>query len=185
MKRLLICGITFLIVILFTSCDDDWAPYTNVNYDVEYELKGDIFQLSEIEPELFTLVCEYDDNVKLTYAEFEFTDKNNGVAEYQFFREYKIGSKYYGVLITLYADINNKTVYRLNYEEGIGKRVRGYINNIKRADENAYDIYVSGLEEINPELKNDMSYACVLYYNDGIIFNCYDKNNAVILHSEL
>ena len=185
MKRLLFCGITFLIVILFTSCDDDWAPHTNVNYDINYQLNGDIFQLSEIESELFSLVCEYDDNVKLTYAEFEFKTKNYGVAKFEFFREYKIGTKYYGVLITLYADINNKTVYRLNYEEGIGKRVRGYINNIKRADENAYDIYVSGLEEINPELKNDMSYACVFYYNDGIIFNCYDKNNAVILHSKL
>ena len=185
MKRLLFCGITILIIILSTSCGDDWEPYTNVNYDINYQLNGDIFQLSEIESELFSLVCEYDDNVKLTYAEFEFKTKNYGVAEFEFFREYKIGTKYYGVLITLYANLYTKTVYKLNYKEGRGNVVRGNISRIGRADENAYDIYISGLDEITPDIRNDISYACVLYYNDGIIFNCYDKNNAVILHSEL
>ena len=185
MKRLLFCGITFLIVILSTSCDDDWEPYTNVNYDINYQLNGDIFQLSEIESELFSLVCEYDDNVKLTYAEFEFKTKNYGVAEFEFFREYKIGTKYYGVLITLYANLYTKTVYKLNYEEGRGNVVRGNISRIGRADDNAYDVYVQGMNEITPDVRNNMSYAWVIYYNDGIIFNCCDKNGAVILHSEL
>lgn len=40
------------------------------------------------------------------------------------------GSTYYSVVITLYANLSNGIIYKVNYEEGHGKRVRGYSNNI-------------------------------------------------------
>ena len=89
------------------------------------------------------------------------------------------------MLITLYANLYTKTVYKLRYEEGRANVLGGYISRIGRADENAYDVYVQGMNEITPGVRNNMSYACVIYYNDGIIFNCCEKNGAVILHSEL
>lgn len=74
----------------FSACkDDDWATYKNVNYELCTKIEGNIFLISEIESELLSVISKYDNDVKLTYAQYIFEDENNGVVEFQFFREYK------------------------------------------------------------------------------------------------
>lgn len=185
MKRFLSCALAFFILLLLTSCTDDWMPYENTEYDINYKIEGDIFVISEIESELLELVAEYDDKVKLTFVQYQFESETSDTAEFQFFRDYVTNGKYYSVLITLFANVDDSIIYRVNYEEGISKRVTGYRNAIVRNDENAYDIYSSYLSDIALEKRSDLLYSNVLFYDDNVFVCHYDKNNKLISRSEL
>lgn len=185
MKRFLSCLILFFILFLITSCTDDWMPYENTEYGINYEVEGDIFLISEIESELLELVSEYDDNVKLTFVQYQFESETSGTVEFQFFRDYETNGKYYSVLITLFANIDDSIIYKVNYEEGISKRVNGYRNPIIRNNENAYDIYSLYLSDIALEEISGLSYSDVLFYDDNVVVCHYDKNNKLISRSEM
>ena len=72
MKRLLSCALSFLFLLLLTSCTDDWMPYENTEYDINQKVKGNIFLISEIESELLELAAEYDNDAKLTFVQYKF-----------------------------------------------------------------------------------------------------------------
>lgn len=184
MKKLLSCALSFLILLLLTSCTDDWMPYENTEYDINCEVKGNIFLISEIETELLELVAEYDNDAKLTFVQYKFESETSGTAEFQFFREYEINGKYYSVLITLFANIDDSIIYKVSYEEGISKRVTGYRNAIIRNNENAYDIYSSYLYNTALEERKDLLYSTVLFYGDNVVVCNYDENNNLISRSE-
>ncbi len=185
MKRLLSCALSFLFLLLLTSCTDDWMPYENTEYDINQKVKGNIFLISEIESELLELAAEYDNDAKLTFVQYKFESETSGTAEFQFFREYEKNGKYYSVLITLFANIDDSIIYKVCYEEGISKRVTGYRNAIIRNDEDAYDIYTSYLNNTDLEERNDLLYSTVLFYDDNVVVCNYDENNDLISRSEL
>lgn len=185
MKRFLSYTLSFFILLLLTSCTDDWMPYENTEYCINYEVEGDIFLISEIESELLELVAEYDDDVKLTFVQYQFESETSGTVEFQFFRDYETNGKYYSVLITLFANIDDNIIYKVNYEEGTSKRVTGYRNAIIRNNENAYNIYSSYLYDIALEERSGLFYSNVLFYDDNVVVCHYDKNNKLISRSEL
>lgn len=185
MKRVIFCVLTIFLLQLLTSCSDkdDWIPYKNETYNVYYKIEGNIFLISDIESELSTLVEEYADDVKLTFVQYQFNNETTGTAEFQFFKEYNTKGKYYSVIITLLADINDGVIYKLNYEEGISKRVRGYRNSISRNNENAYNVYISNLYNVKLD-KKELEYSNVIFLNENIIVCHYDKYNNLILRTE-
>ena len=185
MEKILSCMLSFFILLLLTSCTDDWMPYENTDYSVHYKVEGNIFVISEIESELLKLAAEYDDDVTLTFVRYQFESETSGTAEFQFFREYETDGKYYSILITIFANIDDSIIYKVNYEEGISKRVAGYRNAIIRKNENAYNIYVSSLYDIALAERNDLSYSEVLYYGDNVVVCHFSKNNELISRSEL
>lgn len=180
MKKTILFIVLVFYIFSFSACkDDDWATYKNVNYELCTKIEGNIFLISEIESELLSVISMYDNDVKLTYAQYIFEDENNGVVEFQFFREYKKGSTYYSVVITLYANLSNGIIYKVNYEEGHGKRVRGYSNNILKKDENAFDIYQSSLNNsiIN---YNTVEYTKIQYQNNEVSVYLYSYEGELL-----
>lgn len=187
MKRVIFCVLSLILLHLLTSCSDkdDWIPYKNDEYNVYYKVEGNIFLISEIESELSTLVEEYADDVDLTFVQYQFNNETTGTVEFQFFKEYETKGKYYSVIITLLASIDDGVIYKLNYEEGISKRLTGYRNSIIRNNENAYNIYISNLYNIKLEDRKELKYSNVIFLNENIIVCYYDKNNNLILRTKL
>ena len=117
----LVVIIVFSCTLLFGCDDDDFAPYTNIDYDVSIHLKSNIFVISEAKPELSQIVAEYAKDIPLTYVHYEIYG-TKGTAEFQFFGGYENGENR-ATCIILYMDINTNNVTKINYEEGHGKRM--------------------------------------------------------------
>lgn len=133
--------IVFSCTLLFGCDDDDFAPYTNIDYDVSIHLKSNIFVISEAKQELSQIVAEYAKDIPLTYVHYEIYG-TKGTAEFQFFGGYENGENR-ATCITLYVDINTNNVIKINYEDGHGKRMSSVgSREIKQtANINIMDVY--------------------------------------------
>ena len=182
MKRFLSYTLSFFILLLLTSCTDDWMPYENTEYCINYEVEGDIFLISEIESELLELVAEYDDDVKLTFVQYQFESETSGTVEFQFFRDYETNGKYYSVLITLFANIDDNIIYKVNYEEGTSKRVTGYRNAIIRNNENAYNIktILKAFSETYDLLDDEQKRSLISFLIKDIQIYPKDENESIL-----
>lgn len=139
--------LTVIIVffcILLSGCDDDFAPYTNIDYDVSIHLKSNIFVISEAKQELSRIVDEYAKDMPLTYVHYEIYNTTKGTVEFQFFGGYENGENR-ATCITLYVDINTNNITKINYEDGHGKRMSSIgSHEIKQtANINTMDVYNS------------------------------------------
>ena len=64
----IVVGIFFYKLIIN---NDDFAPYTNKEYNDSYELKNDIYNLPLTKYELTEIAQKYENGVKLTYAQYK------------------------------------------------------------------------------------------------------------------
>ena len=136
----LIAIIVFSCTLLFGCDNDDFAPYTNIDYDVSIHLKSNIFVISEARQELTQIVAEYAKDMPLTGAEYEIYN-TKGTIEFQFFRFYTNGENR-AILITLFVDLSTNSVTKINYEDGHAKRVSGPVYEIKQTENiNFLDVY--------------------------------------------
>lgn len=156
MKKVFIgIGITIIILLLLVIVgiymiikdNPDFAPYKSKKYNIDYDIKSDIYNLSEIKDEMTSLANKYEKEIKLTRIEYEIENKDNGTARFEFYKsDYNGKNKACSILIE--ADILTKKVKNILYEKGHGKRISGYSNEIvTNLDKNI-------LEYIDDEEKN-------------------------------
>lgn len=182
MKKLGLYGLIIMLMVLsLSACGDDWYEYKDTDYDVSVKLEGDVFCISAIESELLAAANEYDDDVKLTYAKYTLEDNSNGIAEFQFFREYEKSETSFGVVITLYVNLSDKSVYKVNYTEGQSKRVRGYINDIKHKNVSASEVYDYAIEKTSLN-EDEYQYIVAVYCNDSIDISYFTKEMSSVGH---
>lgn len=127
---ILVIFIIILSIIIYTFIEnnDDFAPYISKEYDKVYDIHSDIYDLSEIKSELTEISQEYEEGLKLTFAQYDI-EENNNIAEFQFYKDDYNGQNK-ACLLTINIDIDAKKTTKIKYEKGHGKRVNGYSNEI-------------------------------------------------------
>lgn len=133
-KKVSIIIIVILIIILsiifnnFIENNDDFAPHINKEYDKAYDIQSDIYNILEVKSELTKIAEEYEEGLKLTFAQYDI-EENNKVAEFQFYKDNYDGQNK-ACLLTINIDIGAKKTTKIKYEKGHGKIVKGYYNEI-------------------------------------------------------
>ena len=137
-KKVSIAIIVSFIIILsiifynFTKNNDDFAPYINKEYDKVYDIHSDIYDLSEIKRELTEIAQEYEEGLKLTFAQYDI-EESNKKAQFQFYKNNYDGQNK-ACLLTINIDIDENKTTKIKYEKGHGKRVNGYSNEINSSE---------------------------------------------------
>ena len=124
---IIILGI-ILYMFLGDTDNDDFAPYINKEYDKVYDIHSDIYDLSEIKRELTEIAQEYEEGLKLTFAQYDI-EESNKKAQFQFYKNNYDGQNK-ACLLTINIDIDENKTTKIKYEKGHGKRVNGYSNEI-------------------------------------------------------
>ena len=129
--------VSFIIIIPiifynFTKDNDDFAPYINKEYDKVYDIHSDIYDLSEIKRELTEIAQEYEEGLKLTFAQYDI-EESNKKAQFQFYKNNYDGQNK-ACLLTINIDIDENKTTKIKYEKGHGKRVNGYSNEINSSE---------------------------------------------------
>ena len=165
---------------LLSSCTDDFAPYKNTDYEISKYITGDIFVISDIEKSITAIANEYVNDAELSYVEYTLYDEKDGDALFQYKKSYKKNDDGYTTLLNIYIDISTKTAYKVEYTDGISKRVSGFIGSyIGQSNHNALDIYHDLLGSYDDEF-NELKCIKVIYSNDSVIGNCFDSENSLI-----
>lgn len=108
--------------------DDDWAPYTEKKFDTAYDIKSDVFNLSQLKEETTDIAQKYEKDVKLTEAHYYLEDNNNGLITLEFYRDFPPKNK--ACTIDMKIDIATKKIYSIRYRKGHGKTINGCENEI-------------------------------------------------------
>lgn len=136
--------------------DDDWAPYTEKEFDTTYNISSDVFNLSQLKEEATDIAQIYEKDVKLTEAEYYLEDTNNGLIILEFYKDFPPKNK--ACRIEMKLDIVTKKIYSIRYIKGHGKGVSGFENEI-----------VDTLDtDILPYLSNDDQKVYVMVTNFGV-----------------
>ena len=124
----------------------DFAPYTAKSFDEVYEIKSDIYNLSEIKSEMTEIAQKYEEDIKLTYIRYDLEKNEKGTVRFEFYRPNPKG-KNEATIIVIKVDLQTRKTIKISYEKGHGKRVIGYSNEIvNRLDEYILD-YIDDNEE--------------------------------------
>lgn len=155
-KKITITIIVIFIIILsisfynFIANNDDFAPYISKEYDKVYDIHSDIYNLVEIKSELTEIVQDYEEGLKLTFAQYDI-EESNKKAEFQFYKDDYNGQNK-ACLLIINIDIDAKKITKIKYEKGHRKRVTGYSNEINTS-ENISD-YINQNENIKITITN-------------------------------
>lgn len=135
-----ILNIFFTIILIVVSCliayiiynlienNDDWAPYTEKEFETTYNISSDVFNLFQLKAETTDIAQIYEKDIKLTKAEYYLENNNNGLITLEFYRDFPPKNK--ACSIEMKIDIATKKVYSIRYRKGHGKRINGYENEI-------------------------------------------------------
>lgn len=177
MTKLRFFLILFTITALFTSCmweEDEFAPVQNIRYDIEEEIEGNIFVISEIEKETDDIAKKYSKDVTLCSAQYKFFDKNEGEAVLEY--GYSDMSTGYTTIVEVHIDIATKKTTCVNYKYGITKKL-GYHGEgdteIENKNSDAQQIYLEECEK--SDVYSDVEYATVDFYHWGVDVDFYDE----------
>ncbi len=164
-KKLSIVIIAIFIIIVsiifykFLQNNDDFTPYISKEYDKVYDIHSDIYKLVEIKSELTEIAQEYEEGLKLTFAQYNI-EENNNIAEFQFYKDdYEEQNK--ACLLTINIDIDAKKTTKIEYEKGNGKRVSGYSNEINSLEK------ISDYINPNESIKIIVTNQDITLYKDG------------------
>ena len=164
-KKVSIAIIVSFIIILsiifynFTKNNDDFAPYINKEYDKVYDIHSDIYDLSEIKRELTEIAQEYEEGLKLTFAQYDI-EESNKKAQFQFYKNNYDGQNK-ACLLTINIDIDENKTTKIKYEKGHGKRVNGYSNEINSSEK------ISDYINPNESIKITVTSQDITLYKDG------------------
>lgn len=180
MKKMLAIISCSICLFLFSACTDDFAPYQNINYDISNYIDGDIFIISDVEKSISDIALKYVDNISLSYVEYTFFDENDGDILFQYKKCYEKDDIGYTTLLNVYVNICTQIAYKVEYIDGISKRVSGFISNyVGKINCNAFEIYNDSLN--NPKIDfSDVEYIKVIYSDENIGVNYFDDNNVLI-----
>lgn len=138
-----ICNIFFTIILIiliivwlfiaytvfnWIENSDDWAPYTEKEFDTAYNINSNVFNLSQLKEETTSIAQKYEKDVKLTKAEYYLADNDNGLIALEFYKNFPPKNK--ACTVEMKLDIATKKIYYICYRKGHGKRIGGNENEI-------------------------------------------------------
>lgn len=112
------------------GCDnnDDFAPYTNYDKELDISISGYQSCIFDITDEVTQIAQKYTEGVELTYAIIIFKDAEQiaaqqGNIQFDFYKEHETKNQITRVLLNY--NMSTHKVDKLNFEQGHGKRVGG------------------------------------------------------------
>ena len=162
-KIAIIVSVLIMIVSIFfyslIENNDDFAPYECKEYNKDYELGTDVYDLSKIKNELTNIAQEYEKGLKLTFIQYDIKE-NSKTAIFQFYKD-DYNGKNKSCLLTMNIDIDKNKMTKIKYEKGNGKRVTGYSNEINSLEK------ISDYINLNENIKIIVTGEDVTLYKDG------------------
>ena len=162
-KIAIIVSVLIIIVSIFFYClienNDDFAPYECKEYNKDYELGTDVYDLSKIKNELTNIAQEYEKGLKLTFIQYDIKE-NNKTATFQFYKD-DYNGKNKACLLTMNIDIDKNKMTKIKYEKGNGKRVTGYSKEINSLEK------ISDYINLNENIKIIIAGEDITLYKDG------------------
>lgn len=162
-KIAIIVSVLIIIVSIFfyslIENNDDFAPYECKEYNKDYELGTDVYDLSKIKNELTNIAQEYEKGLKLTFIQYDIKE-NNKTATFQFYKD-DYNGKNKACLLTMNIDIDKNKMTKIKYEKGNGKRVTGYSNEINSLEK------ISDYINLNENIKIIIAGEDITLYKDG------------------
>ena len=111
-KIAVIIAIFIIIVSIFfynlIENNDDFAPYEYKEYDKDYNLCTDVYDLLEIKSELTDIAQEYEKGLKLTFIQYDIKE-NSKTAIFQFYKD-DYNGKNKACLLTMNIDIDKNEI---------------------------------------------------------------------------
>lgn len=165
------------IAVIFTCwlfSDEDFAPVQNIRYDIEEEIEGNIFVISEIKKETDDIAKNYSKDVTLYSARYKFFDKNEGEAVLEY--GYSDMSTGYTTIVEVHIDIATKKTTCVNYKYGITKNLGDHgegDTEIENKNSDAQKIYLEEREK--SDIYSEAEYATVDFYHWGVDVDFYDE----------
>ena len=144
-----------IISIFFYSLivnNDDFAPYKCKEYNKDYELGTDVYDLSKIKNELTNIAQEYEEGLKLTFIQYDINE-NGKTAIFQFYKD-DYNGRNKACLLTM-------KMTKIKYEKGNGKRVTGYSKKINSLEK------ISDYINLNENIKIIVTGEDITLYKDG------------------
>ena len=139
-RKLLIFFIIILIILIiflllatyaifnWIENNDDFAPYSEKEFDTTYSISSDIFNLSQLKEETTDIAQKYEKNIKLTEVHYYLENISNGLITLKFYKNFPPKNK--ACTIEMKLDIMSKKIYNVLYIKGHGKRVSGFESEI-------------------------------------------------------
>ena len=119
-KIAIIVSVLIIIVSIFfyslIENNDDFAPYECKEYNKDYELGTDVYDLSKIKNELTNIAQEYEKGLKLTFVQYDINE-NSKTATFQFYKD-DYNGKNKSCLLTMNIDIDKNKMTKIKYEKG-------------------------------------------------------------------
>ncbi len=164
-KKLIITSFVVLFLILggvflykFIINNDDFAPYISKEYNETYDLTSDIYDIS-IKYELTPIAQKYEEGVNLTYVQYDI-EENSKTAEFQFYKD-DFNGRNEACIVTIFVNIDEKKITKIEYEKGNGKRVLGHPKEIEQFEK------VSNYINPNENIKITVTNEGIALYKDG------------------
>ena len=85
----------------------DFVSYTAKSFDTIYEIKSDIYNLSQIKNEMTEIAQKYEKDIKLTYIRYDLENKDNGTVRFEFYKSNPNG-KNEAIVIVIKLDLKTK-----------------------------------------------------------------------------
>ncbi len=166
--------LTVFLCIIMSGCSDDFDKFERNKYDISTNIDNNIYVIDQIEDELDDIVAEYSDELKLTYAEYTFSNSDsNAMFHYQ--NDYSDHENDYVKTIDLYVDDSGKA-YKAIYTDGRVNRVNDYPSNgIANKTINVLEIF----KENGNFSISDNSYVKVILNEEGIEIKYYTDDSLV------
>ena len=162
-KIAIIIAIFIIIVSIFfynlIENNDDFAPYECKEYDKDYNLCTDVYDLLEIKSELTDIAQEYEKGLKLTFIQYDIKE-NSKTAIFQFYKD-DYNGKNKACLLTMNIDIDKNEMTKIKYEKGNKKRVTGYSNEISSLEK------ISDYINLNESIKIIVTSEDITLYKNG------------------
>ena len=128
MKKNILFSILLLLLVVFNifiglklwsaiEDNDDFAPYTEKNFDVAYIISSDILSPSQLKNEVTPIAQNYEKNVKLTSLDYHLENKNSGLVILEFYKSFPGKNK--ACTIEMKLDIATKKIYNIIYRKAL------------------------------------------------------------------
>lgn len=124
------------IMPILVGCeDDDFAPYTKYEKDLDVSIGSYPTSIDDVTDEVTQIAQAYQDGVKLTNAKVVLDgsvqiNSGKGIILFDFYKEHETKNQITRILLD-FSMVTNK-VENLKFEQGHGKRVGGYSNPIDK-----------------------------------------------------
>lgn len=166
--------LTVFLCIIMSGCSDDFDKFERNKYDISTNIDNNIYVIDQIEDELDDIVAEYSDELKLTYAEYTFSNSDSN-AMFHYKNDYSDHENDYVKTIDLYVDDSGKA-YKAIYTDGRVNRVNDYPSNgIANKTINVLEIF----KENGNFSISDNSYVKVILNEEGIEIKYYTDDSLV------